>query len=321
MLENNFLEKILRLKLPSRLEPLDLKHSQQKQLNVFLKRDDKIHPIVCGNKWRKLKYNLLKIKQQQSKEVISFGGCWSNHLHALGWCCHRLQIPLIAMVRGEPGRYKSAMISDLEKWDAEIHWLSREDYRLKNDKNWLQQLQDKFKQAVIIPEGGSNQLALQGVIELAKEAIEQSSQPIDYFCAAVGSGGTLAGLIKAFEATHTRVIGIPVLKGASDLEKRINHLLDSDGTNSQNWELVEGYEFGGYAKYNELLCSYVQEFYEQSQILLEPIYTAKLLWGIEDLIQKDFFRKGSNLVILHSGGLQGLRGINKFGLRDVTASN
>ncbi len=318
MTEAYCLEKKLKLNLPSAITNFKTKHSEQQQLNLFIKRDEQIDAVISGNKWRKLKYNLLQILDDDVKQIISFGGAWSNHLHALSQCCKQLNIELIAMIRGEPGRFPSSMISDIVDWGTTIEWLSREQYRKKNEPSWLLQLQQKYPQAKIIPEGGSNQLALKGVKELAAEIIHQLPAGIDYVCAAVGSGGTLAGLIQGFESSKTHVVGIPVLKGKQALEDRIILLLDD--REYSNWQLKEGYECGGYAKYDSSVADYIVDFKLQNQILLEPIYTAKLLMAVEDLIKQQYFKSGSTVVVLHSGGIQGLRGDNKYSLNGLINS-
>lgn len=304
------LEKKLNLTIPSPIESFNLLNGLKNDVHFFMKMDDHIHPIVSGNKWRKLKYNLENIIQKEITQVISFGGAWSNHLHALGWCCKQLDIELLVFIRGEANATPSAMIQDLIEWGTKIHWLNREQYRQKSEPEWLTNLATEYPQAEIIPEGGSNQLALKGVEELGEE-IKNQLEKIDYICAAVGSGGTLAGLINKFSSTETQIIGIPVLKGGDSLQLRIEALIANSST---NWQLISGYECGGYAKYDQTLAEYIENFKLKNQILLEPIYTAKLMRGVEDLNYKQFFKQGSHVVVLHSGGLQGLRGDSKFNL-------
>ncbi len=305
-------EKQLNLNIPSPQHKIYLKHSAKKNISVILKRDDQIHPIVCGNKWRKLKFNLKHVSHNKIKQIISFGGAWSNHLHALGWCCKQLNVELIAFVRGEQSDNPSAMIKDLIGWGATINWINRAEYRLKQDPQWLGKLLEKYPQAEVIPEGGSNQLALKGVAELANELKQDNHQEIDYLCTAVGSGGTIAGLIKAFANSKTKIIGIPVVKGIEALNNTISELIHDTSLN--HWQLIADYECGGFARYDQTIAEYIEEFYNQQGVLLEPIYTAKLLIAVDDLIYKGFFENNSTIVVLHSGGLQGLRGDSKYNL-------
>jgi len=312
------LEKKLDLLIPSPIKKISLQGCEQNNLNIFIKRDDQIHAVVCGNKWRKLKYNLKHILENNTSQVVSFGGAWSNHLHALGYCCKQLEIELIAIIRGEESNTPSAMLIDLMDWGAKIKWISRSEYRLKTDPQWLQNLSNNYPNSILIPEGGSNALGMIGITELAKELMNQFPEGIDYVCTAVGSGGTIAGLIRGFQHTSTTVIGIPVVKGVDQLNRTIDKLLGNHELT--RWQLMAGYECGGYAKYGEQLAQYIKHFKQQHDILLEPIYTAKLLSAVEDLIQKQFFKPDSTIVILHSGGLQGLRGTKKFNLNAMLSS-
>jgi 1-aminocyclopropane-1-carboxylate deaminase len=311
MQSKNNLEKKFNLKIPSPIESFNLLKNETKNVQFLIKRDDQIHPVLCGNKWRKLKYNLENIIQKETTQVISFGGAWSNHLHALGWSCKNLELELIAFIRGEANVTPSAMIQDLIDWGATINWLDRKQYRQKDEPNWLSVLQQKYPQAEILPEGGSNQFALAGITELGSE-IQNQIEKVDYICAAVGSGGTLAGLIKHFSSTDTQIIGIPVVKGDAALKQRIEELLDNHSF--KNWHLIAGYESGGYAKYDQTVADLITDYQQQRDILLEPIYTAKLLNAVEDLHHKRYFKKDSSVVVIHSGGLQGLRGDSKFDL-------
>ena len=305
------LENLLNLKLPSPVTSIDFKNSREKNIKVLLKRDELIHPVISGNKWRKLKYNLMDLIEQDIQQVVSFGGAWSNHLHALACCCCHLNIRLTAMIRGEPTDTPSAMLQDLMDWGVEIQWLDRQTYRLRSDKNWLESLSRQFPQARIIPEGGSNELALKGVSEILSE----QTLEFDSVCCAVGSTGTLAGLVTKV-AQPCQVIGIPVVKGGKPLMSEVKRLLQTVGIDKHSWQLISGYEQGGYAKMNKNLASYIQNFYQRHQIILDQVYTGKLLMAVEDLIKKDFFKANSKILVIHSGGLQGLRGENHYHLAD-----
>ncbi len=319
------IETELFIQTPSLLTPIDRPRFKQQNLHVLMKRDDIIHPIVSGNKWRKLKYQLQALLSTDNPEVISFGGTWSNHLHALGYCCHQLSIPLRVFVRGEEAHYQSAMIADLRQWKVEITWLDRKTYRQKHTDDYVKVLQQQYPAAIIIPEGGSSLFALKGVAELMNELPAETH----YFCMAVGSGGTFAGAGLAALDRGIKIIGIPVVKDFNDISRRINLLwrqhqsldVKSDKNKNEilqrvqsNCQLIDGYHGGGYAKISPDIASFIKQFYREQRIMLEPIYVAKLVLAIEDLASRGFFVENSHIVMLHSGGLQGLRGINKYGL-------
>ncbi len=319
------IDEVLSIKTPSSLTAIDRPIFRLHNLQVSVKRDDQIHPVISGNKWRKLKYQLKALLSTDKPEVISFGGAWSNHLHALGYCCYQLSIPLTVFVRGEETHYQSAMIDDLRQWKTEIQWLDRKTYRQKNTEDFLQSLQQQYPAATIIAEGGSSLLAFKGVGEL----IDELPQDTRYFCLAVGSGGTFAGAALAARERNIRVIGIPVVNDFNDISQRINLLWrqcnelakKSDKSKNEllqklwsNSQLIDGYHGGGYAKISPEIASYIKQFYSDQRIMLEPIYVTKLALAVEDLARRGFFAKNSKIVMLHSGGLQGLRGIKKFGL-------
>lgn len=326
------IDEVLAIKTPSLLTAIEHPIFRAHNLQVSVKRDDQIHPVISGNKWRKLKYQLKALLSTDKSEIISFGGAWSNHLHALGYCCYQLSIPLRVLIRGEESHYQSAMIEDLRQWKTEIKWLDRKTYRQKHTEAFLQSLQQQYPAAAIIAEGGSSLLAFKGVGEI----IDELPQDTQYFCLAVGSGGTFSGAALAAKERNIKVIGIPVVNDFNDISQRINLLwrqcnrLTNKLDKSKNeflkelWsnsQLIDGYHMGGYAKISPEIASYIKQFYCDQSIMLEPIYVAKLALAVEDLARRDFFKKNSKIVVLHSGGLQGLRGINKFGLNQWYKEN
>lgn len=282
---------------PSRL---DIDWPSSEKYDIWVKRDDLLHPIISGNKWRKLKYALLAIYQQKQTSIVSFGGGHSNHLHALAYACHKLNIQLSAIVRGDYSRNPTPMLKDIAAWGTDIYYVDKKTYQKRDEPDYLAQLKQRFKQAIIIPEGGSQAAALEGVGEI----ISQLTDSFDYIIAPVGSGGTLAGLIAT--SSVARIVGIGVLKGQGYLEQQVTKLLPCSNTN-HNWEILHQYHFGGYAKQPVELTAFCAQFTEQTKIPIEPVYSGKLFFAAKDLIQKQAFPLNSRILLLHTGGLQGAR--------------
>lgn len=274
-------------------------------VQLTVKRDDLIHPTVSGNKWRKLRHALQYSINQDIKHIVSFGGGFSNHLHALGYCCKQLDIRLTAIVRGDYSKNPSPMLQDLLRWKADIQYVDRITYQKRSDQDYLKTLQQSYPNGLIIPEGGSQQQALVGVADVIAELV----QSYDYIIAPVASGGTLAGLINATSTAHlpTKMLGIAVLKGQGYLEKLVTDLLPADIENLTQWQLNHDYHFSGYAKSNAELKQFCADFFNQTSIPIEPVYSGKLFYGIRDLIAKHSFPQGSRILALHTGGLQGAR--------------
>lgn len=285
---------------------IDWPNSEQYQ--IWLKRDDLLHPIIAGNKWRKLKYALLAAKQQHIKQIISFGGGFSNHLHALGYACAKLDIQLMAIVRGDYSANLTPMLKDLIAWQTKLHYVDRKTYQLRDDPDYLSQLKATYPGAMIIPQGGSQHLALQGV----KEVITELTTTYGHILAPVASGGTLAGLIRAVNPVTTQVTGIAVLKGQGYLESLVSDLLPAKRNSSHNWQINHDYHFGGYAKKTEQLGAFCTEFQTQTQIPVEPVYSGKLFYAARELIKQRTFTKGAKILLLHTGGLQGARTSPRF---------
>ncbi|WP_293746750.1 pyridoxal-phosphate dependent enzyme [uncultured Paraglaciecola sp.] len=278
----------------------------QQEITLTVKRDDLLHPVISGNKWRKLKHALLPAIEANTKHIISFGGGFSNHLHALGYCCHTLNIRFTAIIRGDYSQNPSPMLLDLISWNTDILYVDRKTYQQRAEPNYLKLLQHQYPDALVIPEGGSQLQALQGVEEIIQELQSQ----YDYILAPVASGGTLAGLIqgatKDLKQHNCQVLGIGVLKGEGYLEQLVKDLLRND-TDTNNWQINHNYHFGGYAKSNYELTQFCHDFYQQTEIEIEPVYSGKLFFALQDLINKGFFPKKSRILALHTGGLQGAR--------------
>jgi 1-aminocyclopropane-1-carboxylate deaminase len=275
------------------------------RIELWVKRDDLIHPIISGNKWRKLKYALIQAQAQGHTKVLSFGGGFSNHLHALGYCCQALGIHLTAIVRGNYSLNPSPMLQDLARWATQIQYVDRNTYQKRTDSGYLAKLKDQYNQPLIIPEGGSQQQALTGVGEI----IQELTQSYDFILAPVASGGTLAGLINGLrqhKLSGTQVVGIAVLKGQDYLETLVTGLLPKNSL-STDWQINHQYHFGGYGKKPAELAQFCDNFLFDTQIAIEPVYSGKLFFATQQLIAQEHFPRGSKILVLHTGGLQGAR--------------
>lgn len=266
-------------------------------LELQIKRLDLIHPLISGNKFYKLKDNIRTAQQQRYQQLLTFGGAYSNHIAATAAAGKLLNIPTIGIIRGEELEHQALnpTLTTAQQNGMQLHFVSRQEYRQRHEAEYLARLSAKFPYAYIIPEGGTNALAVQGCQEILSE---KDLQTYDVICCAVGTGGTISGLINA-SAEQQQVIGFPALKG-DFLIQDIQHW-----TQKSNWLLVQDYHFGGYAKVTPALLDFIQRFEQQYQIPLEPIYTGKMLFGLFELIKQNYFVKGSRILVIHSGGLQG----------------
>ncbi|MDA9339578.1 pyridoxal-phosphate dependent enzyme [Polaribacter sp.] len=292
---------------PSKNQQIYLPVLEEKRVELFIKREDLIHPFVSGNKFRKLKYNLHAAKEQQKEILLTFGGAFSNHIVATAIAARLSGFKSIGIIRGDELGKDLAKTLASNSTLREAHnngmifkFVSRETYRRKSERVFQDQLKETFGDFYLIPEGGTNNLAIKG----CEEILTKEDSKFDYICCAVGTGGTISGIINAAEL-HQKVIGFPALKGAF-LQDEIQKF-----TASENWQLATSYHFGGYAKYNEELIHFMNQFSKENKILLDPIYTGKMLFGILDLIAKNYFPSNSKIVAIHTGGLQGIEGVNE----------
>jgi len=273
-------------------------------IKVYVKREDLLDPFVSGNKWRKLKYNLIQAKKENHTSVLTFGGAFSNHILATSFACKTLGFHSVGVIRGEELSEKineNPTLSIAQKNGMKLHFVSRDKYRKKHKKEFTEKLQKQFGTFYLIPEGGTNHLAVRG----CEEILTDQDNFFDYICCAVGTGATISGIINA-SRSHQNVLGFSVLKG-DFLDNEIRKFAKND-----RWKLFNEYHFGGYAKINSDLILFINEFKKQTNILLDPIYTGKMCFGIADLIGKEYFKKGSKILIVHTGGQQGIAGINQL---------
>jgi 1-aminocyclopropane-1-carboxylate deaminase len=272
-------------------------------IELFIKREDLLHPVISGNKFRKLKYNLAEAKRLGYKKLLTFGGAFSNHIIAVAGAGKEFDFETIGIIRGdelEDNWHDNPTLVFANSCGMQFEFVSREVYRTKEDVSFLDALKTKFGDFYSIPEGGTNELAVKG----CEEILNETDKEFDYVCVSVGTGGTISGLINsAFEGQ--KIIGFPALKG-DFLQKDICKFAKKD-----NWILNLDYHFGGYGKVTDELIAFINRFNEKYKIPLDPIYTGKMVFGVLDLIDKDFFKKEAKILLIHTGGLQGIEGINK----------
>ena len=263
-----------------------------------------LHPYVSGNKFRKLKYNLTQAKSENKKTLLTFGGAFSNHILAVAAAGKEHGFKTIGIIRGEELKDKIAENPTLKKAQdlgMVFEFLDREIFREKRSPKFIQQLVEKFEDFYLIPEGGTNELAVKG----CEEILTVTDEKFDYICCAVGTGGTISGLINCSKNSQ-QVLGFQALKGdflREDICKFVS---------KSNWDLITDYHFGGYAKVSEELILFINDFYQKHKVPLDPIYTGKMLFGVMDLINKNYFPDNSKILVIHTGGLQGITGMNNL---------
>nr|WP_299170240.1 pyridoxal-phosphate dependent enzyme [uncultured Allomuricauda sp.] len=283
-------------------QKIDLPILEEKGVTLYLKREDIIHPSISGNKYRKLKYNLLEAQKMGYSSLLTFGGAFSNHIAATAYAGKEKGFKTIGIIRGEELKdnwLDNPTLNLAHEHGMEFHFVSRGAYRKKDDNTFLDELKDTLGTFYMVPEGGTNALAIKG----CEEILTDSDKDFDFICSAVGTGGTVSGLINSAHS-HQTVWGFPALKG-DFLKEDIREF-----ARNTNWQLVSDYHFGGYAKVDADLISFVNTFKKETGIPLDPIYTGKMVFGIFDLIKKDAFKKGTQILAIHTGGLQGIKGMN-----------
>lgn len=292
----------------SRVQTVVLDSIKNSGVTLYMKREDEIHPFISGNKYRKLKYNILEAKEQGASTLLSFGGAYSNHISALAYAGQKYGFQTIGVIRGEE------LGVDLEKTlknnytlkqayenGMRFKFMSRAQYRDKQDSALINRLKAEFGDFYMVPEGGTNEFAIKG----CEEILMPEDKKYDIVCTAVGTGGTIAGLINS-ASEGQEILGFPSLKG-DFLEGEIKKYIKP----KNNWKLIHDYHFGGYAKINEILISFINDFYRQTTIPLDPVYTGKMMFGIMDMINNNYFKQKCKILAIHTGGLQGINGMNE----------
>ena len=273
-------------------------------LQLFLKREDKIHNIISGNKYRKLKFNLINAKELGFKGLLTFGGAYSNHIPAVAYAAKINGFKSLGFIRGEEivnNYLENPTLKYSHDLGMKFKFLSRSNYKLKTNEYFLRKLKKKFKDYYLIPEGGTNALGVLG----CQEILNDSDKEFDYICCSVGTGGTICGLINSSNENQ-KIIGF------SSINK--NYLLNdiTKFVTNENWMLIDDFSFGGYGKVNNELIEFMNNFRLKYGILLDPIYTSKLVYGVLNLITNNFFKPNSKILMIHTGGHQGIFPMNKF---------
>ncbi len=283
-------------------QQIELPILEEKGISLSIKREDLLHPFVSGNKFRKLKYNLLEIRDLNVRTLITFGGAYSNHIAATAFAGKEAGVDTVGIIRGEEladsWRENPTLAFAVQQGMA-LRFVSRSIYGEKEDPFFLGQLKREFGPCYILPEGGTNVLAVKGCAEI----LQPTDMDFNVVCCAVGTGGTIAGIVNSAGESQ-RVLGFPALKG-DFLKKDIRKF-----ARKENWELVTEYHFGGYAKVDKELVDFINFFKAKTLVPLDPIYTGKMLYGIMDMAQKDRFLPGTRILAIHTGGLQGINGMN-----------
>ncbi len=293
--------------VPTPLTELHHPLFDQYQVKVWIKRDDLNHPAIQGNKWHKLKLNIQAAQQQHKSTLLSFGGAYSNHIAATAAAAKAHGLHSIGFIRGEelenrPDKWSHTLQTAVQN-GMQLQFLSRQSYKLKNTPEFLAALKEQYPDAYILPEGGSNSLAVQGFATLMQE-LEQQLPDWTQLYTAVGTGGTLAGLIKYAKLKPQRCIyGVATLKQADYLLPQISDWIGAGAHNK--WQLLTKYHDGGYAKLSPQLQAFKQEFEQQFHIPLDPVYSVKMVNACFQQLQQGLIPPGSHIVLLHTGGLQG----------------
>jgi len=275
----------------------------EKNIRLYLKREDLLHPWVSGNKFRKLKYNIEEAQIKGATTLLTFGGAFSNHISATAYAGYKHGLKTIGVIRGEEleGNWSdNPTLKQAYDHGMRFHFISRSRYREKDSLEFIASLESHLGPFYMVPEGGTNTLAVKGCTEI----LNPIDTGFDFVCTAVGTGGTIAGLSQG-ASPNQEVLGFPALKG-DFLKQEIKALTPRD-----NWALVTDYHFGGYAKMSKELVGFINDFKQVTGIPLDPVYTGKMMFGILDMISAARFSEGSRILAIHTGGLQGIAGMNQ----------
>jgi 1-aminocyclopropane-1-carboxylate deaminase/D-cysteine desulfhydrase-like pyridoxal-dependent ACC family enzyme len=295
---------------PSPIQEIRNDFLQSRDIQLFIKRDDLLHPEISGNKIRKLKYNLLQARHEGYETLLTFGGAYSNHIYAVAAAGKIYGFNTIGVIRGERYQNLNPTLTYASSKGMQLYYISRSAYKKKYEGQLIKQLKNEFGEFYLIPEGGTNSLALKGCTEI----IEEIDVDYDIITTCCGTGGTLGGIVAGLEGRNY-AIGFPVLKEGGFLQQEITGLIRKFNDRIYlNWHLELNYHFGGYAKHSTQLVRFINDFKRDYDIPLDPIYTGKMMYGIYDMVQKDKVKQGTTILALHTGGLQGIKGFNeRFG--------
>jgi len=283
----------------------------EKNVKLFILREDLNHPEISGNKWRKLKYNLQKAKDENIDTLLTFGGSYSNHIAATAAAGRDFNLKTIGIIRGDEILPLNPTLQLAEDNGMIFKYISRADYRENNkyDPTFLAKLKEEFGNFHLVPEGGSNAFAVKGCTEI----VNNINIDYDIICSACGTGGTLTGVIASLNNTK-KILGFPALKGGDFLKKDISELLSlyekqfNVKVENNNWDLITTYHFGGFAKVKPELINFIRDFKEKHNVLLDFIYTGKMMYGLFDMIKASDQWNNKTIIAIHTGGIQGNKG-------------
>ncbi len=285
---------------PIPIQSIDHPLLEENGVELAVKRLDLVHPAISGNKFFKLIYNLEKAKSEEKTKILTFGGAFSNHIYATSQAAKAENLEAIGIIRGEKPEPLNTTLSSAKEAGMQLHFIDRTTYRKKAEPEFLAGLKEKFGDYYLIPEGGTNGLAIQGTSEI----LGSEDQQFSFICSSIGTGGTFAGLYSSLSEKQI-LLGFSSLKGEF-IQNEISDLMGAYQLGSQgSYEIFTNYHFGGYAKHTQELIDFIWWFYESFGILLDPIYTGKMALGLWELIRTGYFPKGSKILMIHTGGLQG----------------
>tara|TARA_B110000046_G_scaffold88676_2_gene96838 strand:- start:80264 stop:81130 length:867 start_codon:yes stop_codon:yes gene_type:complete len=282
--------------LPSPIQQLNSVFLKKHGVELWLKRDDLIHSEISGNKWRKLKYNIAAAEKQGLKKIVTFGGAYSNHIAATAAAGKLIGMQTIGVIRGDEGIENKTLIQAKEN-GMQLHFVSRAQYRLKNEVQFIKELRYRFGVFYLIPEGGANELGVQG----CEEIIAEVDQSFDVIAISAGTGTTATGICRQSKNQQLHVFS--ALKGGSFILDEMKQYCSKEQL--KNVQLQLDYHFGGYGKTKLQQLEFMSNFFEVYGIELDKIYTSKMMFGLFDLIEKNQFKRGTKILVIHTGGLQG----------------
>jgi 1-aminocyclopropane-1-carboxylate deaminase len=289
-------KKELTVMIPSPLQVIDDDRLARRGVRLYLKRDDLIHPDVPGNKWRKLKYNLQRASDEDRQCLLTFGGAYSNHILATAASGYYYGFSTIGVIRGEEHLPLNAVLSGAVRFGMRLTYMDRSLYRHKACPEVETALRERFGDFYLIPEGGSNPLAVQGCAEIPSEIRE----PFDVICCACGTGGTLAGITVGLQSER-RAIGFSAVKGGGFLRKDVKCLQEAYSQPTTNWSIETDFHFGGFARRNAELDRFIGDFRERHGVELDWVYVAKMLYGVFGLVSAGKFARGTTIVAVVTG--------------------
>jgi 1-aminocyclopropane-1-carboxylate deaminase len=287
------------------LQPINDVLTKKHGIQLFVLRTDLNHPTISGNKLFKLKYNLIAAKESNKKTVLTFGGAYSNHIAATAAAGKECGLKTIGIIRGDELKNINPTLQLALQNGMQLHYVSRALFQDKNALNNYMQEQFSLEEIYLIPEGGSNELGVIG----CKEITSSISIPYDTVCCACGTGATMAGITLSITEKQ-KALGFQILKSENYMQQEVEKWQTHFKASPKNWAINEYYHFGGYAKLKPALTRFMEQFEQEHAIPLDFIYTGKMMFGIYDLIKKDYFKKGETVVAIHTGGIQGNVGFN-----------